>query len=125
MYTLSGTTFIQEVYKIPQRPVVVLNKSWEETHAQEKSLLEKILSLGNTSLNQVGLLTTDQFELKKATNNLTKVIAFGLSIDGATVNEISSLNEMNIIVTQDLTTLETASKETKQKLATAVKHLLT
>ena len=122
-YSLQETIFQEEIYSIPPQSVVVLNKAWEKISDSEKSLLEKILGLAQVSLNQVQIISLQKLDILQWRERQARVLAFGLNTPGLSTNEVLDVQEVKLVVTADLATLETAPKEIKQKLATAVKSL--
>ena len=120
-YTLNNTIYPEELYSVPVRPVVVLSKPWEQTTEAEKILLEKILGLAQLSLRHVKIFPVQNLDLARKQPGIKKIIAFGIDHSGLPENEILDIPETKLIVTSDLISLETADKETKQKLANALR----
>lgn len=124
-YSLQDAIFPEEVYSIPPKSVIALNKTWEATTIAEKTLLEKILSLAQVSINQVTIIALQKLDIMQWTTKPARVLAFGFDTPGLAKNEVIDVQDVKLVVSMDLRTLETADKETKQKLATSVKNLFT
>ena len=122
-YNWSNTIYQEEVYSVGPKPVVVLSKPWTYTSDSEKILLEKILGLAHSSIGNVKIITSEKLDILQWVERPPVVIAFGLDLPGLSKNEILDVHEVKLVITSDLVSLETTGKETKQKLAHAIKSL--
>jgi len=121
-YTVSNTTYQEEIYSIPAQPVILLAKPWSQISKSEIELINRILSLANISLSNVRVLHQEKLDLDWI-SGCKKVIAFGVKTSGLPTNELFEVQGTKVIVTSEPETLQAADKETKQKLARAVKQL--
>jgi len=121
-YTVSNTTYQEEIYSIPAQPVILLAKPWSQISKSEIELINRILSLANISLSNVRVLHQEKLDLDWI-SGCKKVIAFGVKTSGLPTNELFGVQGTKVIVTSEPETLQAADKETKQKLARAVKQL--
>jgi hypothetical protein len=123
-YGLNSTTFPEEIYAEKSASLVVLNKPWINVTDSEKVVLEKILGLAQLSLNHVKIITADKLDILQWTEKPRVVLAFGIDAPGLSKNENLDVQGVKLVVTLDLLSLESADKETKQKLASAIKNLI-
>jgi DNA polymerase III psi subunit len=116
------STFQEELYSIPSKPVVVIPTPWKSISDAEKALLEKILGAVKLSINHVKLVHTAQLDVLKWQNKPSHVLAFGLEMTGFSLYEPFEVQDIKLIIAPTLSALEN-DKEGKQKLWAGLKKV--
>jgi DNA polymerase III psi subunit len=116
------STFQEELYSIPPKPVVAISTPWESISGAEKALLEKILSAVKLSINHVKVVQTAQLDVLKWPNKPSHVLAFGLEMTGFSLYEPFEVQDIKLIIAPTLSALEN-DKEGKQKLWAGLKKV--
>lgn len=120
---LTNSIFNDEIYSIKSRPVIVLDRTWNNIKEEEKALLERIIHVAKISLNDVDIIASQSLEILQRADRPPIAIAFGLDVPGLPQNEILDVQGTRTILTSDLRALADADKESKQKLARALSEL--
>jgi DNA polymerase III psi subunit len=116
------STFQEELYNIPPKPVVAIATPWNTLTEAEKALLDKILSAVKLSLNHVSIVTTSKLDVLKWTNKPSHVLAFGLEMTGFSNYELFEVQDIKVIIAPTLSILEN-DKDGKAKLWSGLKKM--
>jgi DNA polymerase III psi subunit len=108
-------TFQEELYTIPQKPVVAIATPWSAITEPERILLDKILGAVKLSLNHVTIITTSKLDVLKWTDKPSHVLAFGLEMTGFNLYEPFEVQGIKMILSPKLSALD-QDKDGKQKL---------
>lgn len=116
------STFQEELYRIPPKTVVAISTPWKTISDSEKTLLEKILGAVKLSINHVKVVHTAQLDILKWPNKPSHVLAFGLEMPGFSLYEPFEVQDIQIILAANLSSLD-QDKEGKQKLWAGLKKV--
>jgi DNA polymerase III psi subunit len=100
----------------------VLSKPWKDIEADERILLQKILSAVGLSLEAVIIKYQPVFNLAEWPSKPLRALYFGPFAKGLPQNEVIVLEESSVIVSSQLSELQ-ADAGGKQKLWQALKSL--
>jgi DNA polymerase III psi subunit len=116
------STFQEELYSIPPKPVVAIPTPWKSISESERALLEKILGAVKLSINHVKVVHTAQLDVLKWNNQPSHVLAFGLEMTGFSLYEPFEVQGIQLILSANLSALD-QDKEGKQKLWAGLKKM--
>lgn len=103
----------EELYLVPSRTIILLNKEWNETSDEERMLLNKILASVKLSTSTVQILKKDDLTVNDLLPlNPLRVISFGVNISPIQKTfEFVPLDGIPIIVSEPLSQLDDAKKK--------------
>jgi hypothetical protein len=103
----------EELYSIPPRTMILLNKSWDVVSEEEKNLLSKILGSVKLNAATVQIMTATDTSVTDLLNlNPSKVISFGVKVSPIQkMYENVPLDGISIIVSEPLQALDDQKKK--------------
>lgn len=119
---IKESTFPEELYNIPPKPVVAIPTPWKSISDAEKALLEKILGAVKLSINHVTVVHTAQLDVLKWTDKPSHVLAFGLEMTGFSLYEPFEVQGIKVIISPTLSALD-SDKDGKAKLWAGLKKV--
>lgn len=122
MDLVTKTIFEESLYMLPEKTWVILSKPWKEISADERTLLQKILSAVGKSIDSVVIKYQPALNLGEWPNTPSKVLYFGDAAKGLSQNEVITVEDSSVIITSSLTELQ-GDAAAKQKLWQALKQL--
>jgi DNA polymerase III psi subunit. len=119
--SLHEAIFTEELFLIPPKVTVVIDRPWSKVIQEERILLEKILGALKLSTDKVRILN---LELTSDFNFDTseKIIAFGKPYSGGPFYEVIALGTIPMVTSESLDKLIT-NDEAKKQLWQALKRL--
>jgi DNA polymerase III psi subunit len=122
MNELTASTFPETLYQLPDRPWVVLDMPWQELTAEDRTLLQKILSAVGLSIEGVTLRQQPAFDLASLGFAPSRLLYFGKAAAGLPLNEAVSVGNTSVIIAPPLRQLQ-GDADAKKKLWQALKQL--
>ena len=113
------TTFQEEIFQIKQKPIVVINETWEELGDKERELLTKIISALKISIDAITVVSQPTLQITSYYNKTNKLIYFGELPSGVLHYEMLESGDVSFICSESLTQLidnEPARKQLWQGL---------
>ena len=103
----------EEIYALPAKVIVVLDKGWEEVTADERKLLSKILESVKLTLSGVQIIVEKEFDLTSLQAYAPKsIITFGAQHkDGGKRYEVHSVNGTAVLQADALGALDDQKKK--------------
>ncbi len=120
--SLLDAIFSEEIFLIPAKVTVVIDRPWKLVSSEEKILLEKILGALKLSVDKVSVLNVALTDLELPSDKVEKIISFGVPFSGAPHYEVSSLGPIPMVISDSLDKLLT-NDESKKMLWQALKRL--
>lgn len=107
------TLYQEELYVLPPRTVVLLDRQWAEIDDEEKILLTRILGSVKLTPASVQILTTGNIDIPKLTAfNPARVISFGPAVAGVTgMYQFNQINGIPVICADGLDRLDDPRKK--------------
>jgi hypothetical protein len=113
--------FQEDLYLIPSRTLVILEKDWHSYNEAEQLLLSKILGSVKLNLASVQLVTRSRFTADSVASYAPKqIIAFGSTSGSLKKYESTQLEGVNVVLADGLDQLDDARKKS---LWTALKQM--
>ncbi len=100
-----GTTYQEEVFHLRQRPVVVINETWEQLREKERELLTKIISALKISIDSITIVSQPMLDITSFAGKVNKLIYFGELPAGVAPYENLESNGVSFICSQSLSQL--------------------
>lgn len=113
--------FQEDLYKLPPRILVVIDRPWREISMAERELLQKILSAIRLTTDGVQILSGTQLDTG-IISCAKSIISFGWNPEGKSLFEPSTLHETPSIYSHSLSQL-LSDDEAKKKLWQGLKRL--
>ncbi len=105
MENVNEYIFTEEIYQLPAKPVVVVDRSWMEISVEESGLLSKILGAIKHSLDSVNIVHQSQLDVTQFSFKPEIVICFGSGAKGLALYEPIEVNQVSIVLSESLTDL--------------------
>lgn len=103
----------EDLYVLPAKVIIIIDKAWEEITADERVLLAKILGSVKLSLSAVQIIVGKKFELSSLQAfGPDRVIAFGATLkDQAMPYEVLSVDRTMVLQADALDALDDQKKK--------------
>jgi DNA polymerase III psi subunit len=114
-----STTYQEEIFQIKEKPIVVINVTWEQFGSKERELLTKIISALKISIDSITVISQPTLQITSYHNKTNKLIYFGELPVGVSHYEMLESGDLSFICSESLTQLidnETARKQLWQGL---------
>ena len=115
--------YLEELYKIRKKVIIIISRPWKEIADEQKLLLEKILGSVKLNLATVQIIQSREFGMEdfKAYGPPSCIISFGATARGPFKKyEHFSVQETSILIADELNELD---DERKRHLWMALKQL--
>jgi DNA polymerase III psi subunit len=112
--------FPEQLYKIEGRATIIVSHPWEKIRSEEKDLLKKILSAVRLSLDSVTIKYQPILDLSSLKISSSKVIYFGVAVNGLSYYEHIEANGISIVLSENLKDL-LSNDSSRKKLWGALK----
>lgn len=117
------TTFPEELYSVPAKPVIVLKQKWSELAETEITLLENVLKSASLKIDQFKIIISDQLDILNWNERPKQVIAIGLAPAGLSLNEVLDIQGVKLVATVGLDSLASQDKAAKLKIKASLLEL--
>ncbi len=114
-----STTYPEEIFQIKEKPIVVINETWEQLGSKERELLTKIISALKISIDSITIISQPALQVTYFHNKTKKLIYFGELPVGVSHYEMLESGDLSFICSESLTQLidnEPARKQLWQGL---------
>lgn len=108
------TTFQEEIFQIKQKPIVVINETWEQLGNKERELLTKIISALKISFDAITVVSQPSLQITSYHNKTNKLIYFGELTAGVLHYEMLESGNLSFICSESLTQLTDNEPARKQ-----------
>jgi hypothetical protein len=122
MSSLTETIFDEPIYLLKEKTWVILSENWSYMTAEDKELLQKILTAIGQRLESVTIHHQPDFDLRAWPQKPSRLIYFGPAPAGLPQNEIISVDGASVILAPTLAALQTDAA-VKAKLWQSLKSL--
>lgn len=99
------TTYPEEIFMLSPRPMVVINKTWEQLGEKERELLTKIISALKISIDSVTIVSQSPLDIASFKTKTIKLIYFGDTPAGGASYELQEAHGISFICSESLTQL--------------------
>jgi len=99
------TTYPEEIFLLGPRPMVVINKTWEQLGDKERELLNKIISALKFSIDSVTIVTQSSLDIDSFKAKTIQLIYFGDAPAGVASYELQEAHGISFICSESLTQL--------------------
>lgn len=108
-----GTTYQEEIFQFKPRPIVVINKTWEQIGEKERELLSKIISALKISIDSITVISQASLNITYFKGKTAKLIYFGDLPTGVSRHEVLESEGLSFICSESL--LELIDNEPARK----------
>lgn len=122
MDSLHDTIFQEPLYLVKEKIAVVLSVPWQQTNADDRLLLQKILGAVGLKPEAIAVYHQATFSLSDLPVKASRILYFGKAEKGLAQNEVITVEGVSIILTSPLAELH-QDAAAKQKLWQALKQL--
>jgi DNA polymerase III psi subunit len=99
------TTYQEEIFQIKEKPIVVINESWDQLGSKERELLTKIISALKISIDAIMVVSQPSLQITSYYNKTRKLIYFGELPAGVLHYELLESGDLSFICSESLTQL--------------------
>lgn len=99
------TTYPEEIFQIKEKPIVVINETWEQLGSKERELLTKIISALKISIDSITVISQPALQITYFHNKTNKLIYFGELPVGVSHYEMLESGGLSFICSEDLSQL--------------------
>ena len=100
-----GTTYQEEIFRFKPKPIVVINKAWEQIGEKERELLSKIISSLKISIDSITVVSQPTLNITFFKAKTGKLIYFGDLPAGVTRYEVLESEGLSFICSESLSEL--------------------
>ncbi|MBS1951022.1 MAG: hypothetical protein OJF59_002921 [Cytophagales bacterium] len=119
-FDLINSTYTEELYSIPAKPAVIIDKEWHEMSVAEAELLPNILQAIHQKPDAVTIICQATLDLNLLPGNPSHVIYFGKPVTGIASYEVIETQKIKLVASDRLEDL-VKDYEAKNKLWRALK----
>jgi hypothetical protein len=98
-------TYQEEIFQIRQKPIVVINVTWQQLGNKERDLLAKIISALKISIDSTTIDSQPTLQITSYHNKTNKLIYFGELPAGVLYYEMLESGDLSFICSESLTQL--------------------
>jgi DNA polymerase III psi subunit len=102
---LFETTYLEEIFLFSPKPIVVINKDWEQIGEKERELLSKIISALKISLGSIAVISQTSLTIPSFKGKTDKLIYFGDLPTGVSRYEVLEYEGLSFICSESLSEL--------------------
>lgn len=118
---LHESIYAEELFRIKQPTIVVLDQAWESIPADEMELLKKILKAVKQSIDSIQVKVQSTFDISTWKEKANRIIYFGQPLSGVVSYEVLDIDGVSIVVAECLHKLM-KDDEARKKLWQALKR---
>lgn len=105
-------TFSEEIYRLPNRVLVLIASEWNELSDEEKQLLRKILNAVNLSVDSVQIHSREEIDINSTALKPSSILSFGTRIlPSVTPYEAAEVTGIPVIAADTLKNLTDEKKK--------------
>ncbi len=99
------TTYQEEIFQFKPKPIVVINKAWEQVGEKERELLSKIVSALKISIDSITVVSQPTLNIISFKDKTGKLIYFGDLPAGVSMYEVLESDGLSFICSENLSEL--------------------
>jgi len=100
-----ATTYQEEIFQFKPKPIVVINKIWEQVGEKEEELLSKIISALKISIDSITIVSQPTLTITSFKGKTGKLIYFGDLPAGVSRYEVLESEGLSFICSESLSEL--------------------
>lgn len=98
-------TYQEEIFEFKPKPIVVINKAWEQIGEKERELLSKIISSLKISIDSITVVSQPTLNITSFKDKTGKLIYFGDLLEGVSRYEVLESEGLSFICSESLSEL--------------------
>ncbi len=114
MESVNEYIFTEDIYQLPPKPVVIIDKPWMEISQEEITLLSKILGAINHSLDSVTIVSQSSLDLSNLSYTPKAAICFSSAPKGLSLYDPLEAEQVSIVISEPLSSLISSDSSKKQ-----------
>ena len=98
-------TYQEEIFEFKPKPIVVINKAWEQIGEKERELLSKIISSLKISIDSITVVSQPTLNITSFKDKTGKLIYFGDLLEGVSRYVVLESEGLSFICSESLSEL--------------------